>query len=53
MRKHINFAIAAATLVGLALVFWFKASVVNMSADVGRRQKVDLSSNPYLSVRVL
>ena len=51
MRKHINFAIAAATLVGLALVFWFKASVVNMSADVGRRQKVDLSSNPYLSVR--
>ncbi|MFZ2143243.1 MAG: hypothetical protein WAV78_40945 [Xanthobacteraceae bacterium] len=51
MRKHISFTIAA-TIVGLAPVFWFKASVVETNADVART-KVDLSSNPYLSVWVL
>jgi hypothetical protein len=51
MRKHISFTIAA-TMVGLAPVFSFKASVVETNADVART-KVDLSSNPYLSVWVL
>jgi hypothetical protein len=51
MRKHISFTIAA-TIVGLAPVFWFKATVVETNADVAR-PKVDLSSNPYLSVWVL
>ena len=51
MRKHISFAIVP-TIVGLALVFWFKAGVVETNADVAR-PKVDLSSNPYLSVWVL
>ena len=54
MRKHISFAIAA-TIVGLAMVFWVKASVVETNADVAR-PRADLSSpmsNPYLSIRVL
>ena len=33
MRKHLSFAIAAA-IVGLAIVFWVKASVVETNADV-------------------
>jgi hypothetical protein len=51
MRKHIGFAIVA-VIAGLAMVFSVKASVVEAKADVAR-PKVDLSSNPYLSVRVL
>ena len=54
MRKHISFAIAA-TIVGLAMVFWAKASVVNTKADIVR-PKVELSSpmsNPYLPVQAL
>jgi hypothetical protein len=54
MRKHISFAIAA-TIMGLAMVFWVKASVVETNADVVR-PKLDLSSpmsNPYLPVKVL
>jgi hypothetical protein len=54
MRKHISFTIAA-TIVGLAMVFWFKAIVVETNAAVVR-QKIDLSapmSNPYLPTKVL
>ena len=54
MRKHLSFAIAAA-IVGLAIVFWVKASVVETNADVAR-PKLDLSSpmsSPYLPVQVL
>ena len=54
MRKHISIAIAA-TIVGLAMVFWVKAGVVETNADVVR-PKVDLSSpmsNPYLPFQVL
>lgn len=51
MRKHISFTITA-TIVNLAPVFWFKASVVEANPDVAR-PKVDLSTNPYLSVWVL
>jgi hypothetical protein len=53
MRKHISFAIAA-TIMGFAMVFWVKASVVETNAEV--RPKLDLSSpmsNPYLPVKVL
>jgi hypothetical protein len=49
MRKHISFTIAA-TIVGLALVFWAKASVVENNA------KVELSSRastPNLTFQVL
>ena len=35
MRKHIGFAITA-TIVGLAMVFWFKANVVETNAAVVR-----------------
>jgi hypothetical protein len=34
MSKHISFTIAAAIL-GLAMVFWVTASVVNTNASVG------------------
>ena len=54
MRKHMSFAIAA-TIVGLAMVFWVKAGVVETNAEVAR-PKVDLSSpmsNPYLPIQVL
>jgi hypothetical protein len=54
MRKHICFAIAA-TIVGLAMVFWFETSVVETNAAIVR-PKVDLSSpmsNPYLPTKVL
>ena len=52
MRKHISFAIVA-TIVGLAVGFWVKVSV--MDADVAQ-PKFELSSslaNPYLQVRTL
>jgi hypothetical protein len=54
MRKHFNFAITAA-IVGLAMVFWVKAGVVETNADVAR-PAIDLSSpmlSPYLMFRVL
>jgi hypothetical protein len=49
MRKHISFAIAATTM-GLAIVFWAKASVIEDNA------KVELSSRasaPNPSFQVL
>jgi hypothetical protein len=52
MRKHISFAIAA-TIVGLAMIFWLKASAVETDTD---RPRIELSSpvsNPYLSVQTL
>jgi hypothetical protein len=54
MRKHISFSIAA-TIMGLAMVFWAKASVVYTDADIVR-PKVELSSSishPHLPVQVL
>jgi hypothetical protein len=54
MRKHISFAIAA-TIVGLAMVFWIKAGVVKTNANIVQ-PKLELSapmSNPYLPVKEL
>jgi hypothetical protein len=54
MCKYISFAIAA-TIMGLAIVFWVKATVVETNANVVR-PKLDLSSpmsNPYLPVQEL
>jgi hypothetical protein len=42
MRKHISFAIAA-TILGLAMVLWFKANMVETNTNVAR-QTADLSS---------
>ena len=42
MRKHISFAMAA-TILGLAMVFWVKDSMVETNANVAR-QRADLSS---------
>jgi hypothetical protein len=50
MRKHVSFTIAA-TILALAMVSWFKASVVETNADIAR-PRVHLSSsvsNPYPS----
>jgi hypothetical protein len=54
MRKLINFAIAA-TIVGLAMVFWVKAGVVEIDAEIARPMVVLSSpmSNPYLPFRVM
>ncbi len=52
MRKHISFTIAA-TLAVLAMVFWFKASMVETNIA---RPRVHLSSsvsNPYLPAQTL
>jgi hypothetical protein len=54
MRKHICFAIAAATM-GLAMIVWAKAGMVISNGDVVRPEAA-LSSpmaNPYLPIRVL
>ena len=54
MCKHISFAIAA-TILGLAMVFWVKDRMVETNVNVAR-QRADLSSpmsKPYRSVRVL
>jgi hypothetical protein len=54
MRKHISFAITA-TILGLAMIFWVKVSMVENNANVAR-PRADLSSpisKPYRSVRVL
>ena len=48
MRKHVSFTIAA-SIAGLAMIFWFKASVVETNADIARL-RVHLSAsvaNPY------
>ena len=53
MRKHISFAIAA-TILGLAMVFWVKDSMVETNANVARR-RADLSSpmsKPYRAIPV-
>jgi hypothetical protein len=42
MCKHISFAIAA-TILGLAMVFWVKDSMVETNVNVAR-QRADLSS---------
>ena len=54
MRKHISFSIAA-TMAGLAMVFWATFGVVYTKAEIAR-PKVELSSSialPHLSVQVL
>ena len=54
MRKHISFAIAA-TILGLAMVFWAISSVAYTNADIVR-QKVESSSSmshPHLPAQVL
>jgi hypothetical protein len=54
MRKHISFLIAA-TIAGLAMVFWAIGSVVYSNADIVR-PKVELSSSishPHLQAQVL
>jgi hypothetical protein len=53
MRKHISFAIAA-TILGLAMVFWVKDSMVETNVNVAR-QRADLSSpmsKPYRAIPV-
>jgi hypothetical protein len=53
MRKHISFAIPA-TILGLAMVFWVKDSMVETNANVAR-QRADLSSpmsKPYRAIPV-
>jgi hypothetical protein len=59
MRKHISFAIAA-TILGLAMVFWAISSVAYTNADIVRpkveRPKVELSSSmshPHPPAQVL
>jgi hypothetical protein len=54
MRKHISFSIAA-TIAGLAMVFWATFGVVYTKAEIAR-PKVGLSSSiapPHLPVQVL
>ena len=54
MRKHISFSIAA-TIVGLAMVFWAIFGVVYTKAEIVR-PKVELSSSishPHLQAQVL
>jgi hypothetical protein len=56
MRKHISFTIAA-TIIGLAMIFWAKSVVVATNADAVR-PAVGLSpyvvmSNSYLPIQVL
>ncbi|MFZ2137787.1 MAG: hypothetical protein WAV78_12845 [Xanthobacteraceae bacterium] len=54
MRKHISFSIAA-TIAGLAMVFWAIFGVVYTKAEIVR-PKVELSSSishPHLQAQVL
>jgi len=48
MRKHISFTIAA-TIMGLAVVFWAKASVVENNAKVELSSRAS-TSNPSFQV---
>ena len=53
MRKNISFAIAA-TILGLAMVFWVKDRMVETNVNVAR-QRADLSSpmsKPYRAIPV-
>jgi hypothetical protein len=55
MRKNTSFAVAA-TIMGLAMIFWVKSSVVATSADV--RPKVGMpsfvvTSSSYLPFQVI
>jgi hypothetical protein len=56
MRKNASFAIAA-TIIGLAMIFWAKSSVTATSADVIRPQGGLLSAvvtpSPYLPIQVV
>jgi len=53
MRKHICFAIAAATM-GLAMIVWAKAGMVASNGDVRPMAALSsLTSNPYLPIQVL
>jgi hypothetical protein len=49
MRKDISFAIAA-TILGLAMVFWAISSVAYTNADIVR-PKVELSSSAHRATR--
>ena len=55
MRKNTSFAIAA-TMLGLAMIFWAKSSIVAISADMVR-PKVGMSdvavSGSYLPFQVV
>ena len=54
MRKHISFSVAA-TIAGLAMVFWAIFGVVYTNAEIVR-PKVELSSSishPHLQAQVL
>jgi hypothetical protein len=56
MRKNASFAIAA-TIIGLAMIFWGKSSVTATSADTVK-PKVGLLSavvtpSPYLPIQVV
>jgi hypothetical protein len=56
MRKHVTFTIAA-TIIGLAMMFWAKSAVVAIHVDAVR-PAVGLSpyavmSNSYLPIQVL
>jgi hypothetical protein len=56
MRKNTSFAIAA-TMLGLAVLFWAKSSVVATSADISR-PKIGMASyqvmpSAYLPIQVV
>jgi hypothetical protein len=53
MRKHISFTIAA-TILGLAVVFWVKTSVLETNTNIPQA-RADLSSpmsKPYRAIPV-
>jgi hypothetical protein len=54
MRKNMSFAIAA-TIVGLAMIFWAKSSVEATSADIARPKagmSAHLGAPAYLPIQV-
>jgi hypothetical protein len=51
MRKNTSFAIAA-TMLGLAMIFWAKSSVVATSADIAR-PKMAVASGSYLPIQAI
>jgi hypothetical protein len=56
MRKNTSFAIAA-TMLGLAMIFWAKSSVVATSADIVRPKigssTYVITQSPYLPFQVI
>ncbi len=56
MRKNTAFAIAA-TIMGLAMIFWAKSAVVATHAEVTRPKVVSspyvVMSNPYLRIHAV